>query len=245
VTVRDQLALPFPHEPDYGATEFLGAPSNAAARAWLARTEHWPGGRLALWGEAGCGKTHLLHRWAVETGARLIAGPALRGLPDLPLTGGVAIDDAEGAEECALLHLLNAAAEAALPVLLAGRTAPARWPVRLPDLASRLRSVNAAGIGPAEDDLLRALLARLLSGRQLAVPPPLQEWLLLRLPRTPAAIREAAARLDRAALAAGAGVTRSLAVQVLAGLAVEAPVQKGKNPSAGESAASPCVPSLV
>jgi hypothetical protein len=38
------------------------------------------------------------------------------------------------------------------------------------------------------------------------------------LPRTPAAIREAAARLDDAALASGRAVTRSLAATVLAEL---------------------------
>ena len=56
-------------------------------------------------------------------------------------------------------------------------------------------------IGPAEDELLRGLLARLLAERQLAVAEPLQDWLRLRLPRSQAAIREAVARLDRAALA--------------------------------------------
>jgi hypothetical protein len=40
--------------------------------------------------------------------------------------------------------------------------------------------------------------------------------MLLRLPRHPAALREAAARLDRAALAAGGGVTRTLAEAVVA-----------------------------
>ena len=74
------------------------------------------------------------------------------------------------------------------------------------------------GIAPAEDELLRALLARLLAERQLAVPAAVQDWLLLRLPRTPAAIREAAARLDHAALAAGSRITLALAAGQLADL---------------------------
>jgi chromosomal replication initiation ATPase DnaA len=36
------------------------APSNGAALAWLERTADWPDHRLTLWGEPGCGKTHLL-----------------------------------------------------------------------------------------------------------------------------------------------------------------------------------------
>src|SRR6185312_17541468 len=91
----------------------------------------------------------------------------------------------------------------------------ARWPVRLPDLASRLRAIAAVEIGPPDDSLLRSLLARLLADRQLTVAPAVQDWLLLRLPRTPAALRETVARLDHAALVSGGRVTRALAASVL------------------------------
>ncbi|MBV9786260.1 MAG: chromosomal replication initiator DnaA [Acidisphaera sp.] len=205
-----QLGLPFAHTPAFA--EFLPAPSNEAARRWLTRCAEWPEGRLALWGEAGCGKTHLLHLWA---GAVPLAGPALRGLPEIA-GERLAIDDADACpDEPALLHLLNAAAEAGTPALLAARTPPSRWPVRLADLQSRLRAITAVEIGPPEDALLKALLERLLAERQLPVAPALQEWLLLRLPRTAGAVREAVARLDAAALAAGGGVTRALAASVL------------------------------
>lgn len=215
-----QLALPLPHDPGYAAADFLPAPSNHEARAWLARTAEWPGGRLALWGEGGAGKTHLLHLWAEETGAALLPGPSLRGVP-APPGRALAVDDADAAPEAPLLHLLNAAAEAGRPVLLAGREPPARWGTRLPDLASRLRATASVQVHRAEDDLLRALLARLLSDRQLTLPEGLQDWLALRLPRDAASLREAVARLDRAALAAGGRVTRALAAAVLAGMGEE------------------------
>jgi chromosomal replication initiation ATPase DnaA len=211
-----QLPLPFPHHPTYTAADFLAAPSNEAALAWLERTEQWPEHRLALWGAAGCGKTHLLRLWAGRRGATLLASAARLGLPPVPTSGGIAIDDADAiGEEAGLLHLLNAAREAKLPVVLAARTAPARWPVHLPDLGSRLRAITAVEILPPEEALLRALLLRLLSDRQLAVTPGLQQWLLVRLPRSPAALREAVARLDRAALAAGGAINRAVAARVL------------------------------
>jgi chromosomal replication initiation ATPase DnaA len=224
---QDQPPLPFPRAAPPAAIDFVHAPSNDAALTWLDGIADWPQRRLALWGQAGCGKTHLLHRWTEATGAHYLTGPdlpRLDELPDLPTTAGLGIDDADAmAEEATLLHLLNAAAEARLPVLLAARTPPARWPVRLPDLASRLRAMTAVEILPPDDLLLHALLARLLADLQHRVPQPTQEWLLTRLPRAPGVLREAVARLDRAALDRAArghqgGITRGLARDALADL---------------------------
>jgi chromosomal replication initiation ATPase DnaA len=212
-----QLPMPLPHRPSYGP-DFLPAASNAAARLWLDRMDEWPQRRLALWGEAGSGKTHLLHRWAGQHGAELIGGVAPPDRAVLPARP-IALDDANRcSDEPALLHLLNSRTEAGVAVLLAAREPPARWPVRLPDLASRLRAIQAVRIEPLEDELLRALLARLLAERQLRVPSALQDWLLRRLPRSAAVLREAAARLDAAALAARGPVTRVIAATALADL---------------------------
>jgi len=214
-----QLPLPFLRPGRPPPPVFLRAPSNEAALTWLAHPTDWPQGRLALWGEAGCGKTHLLTDWAAANGAHLFPGtdlPELEDLPDLPSVGGLAIDNADTLKrEQTLLHLLNAAAEARLPVLLAARPPPARWPVRLRDLASRLRAITAVEIGAPEDTLLRALLARLLVDRGQRVLPSVQDWLLQHLPRTPATIREVVERLDRHALARPGGITLPLAREVL------------------------------
>ena len=213
-----QLALPFPHAPHYGAADFLPAASNEEALAWLARPTEWPARRLLIWGEEGVGKTHLLHVFARRQHAAMLDAPSLRGLPG-PVTTNLAIDDADAAaDEAALLHTLNAAAEAGHCVLLSARTPPARWQTRLPDLASRLRATTAVQLRPPEDSLLAALLARLLAERQLSVPPELQDWARLRLARTPAKIRAAASRIDRAALEKGTRVTRQMLQDALAPL---------------------------
>jgi chromosomal replication initiation ATPase DnaA len=239
-----QLALPFAHEPRFRAADLLADPSNAAALAWLARDSEWPQQRLALWGPAGCGKTHLLHVWAARIGGLLLTSPALPREPVLP-ERPVAVDDADTAAERPLLHLLNAWAEAGLPVLLASRTPPARWAVGLPDLASRLRAGTAVEIRPPDDSLLRALLARLLSERQLAVAEPIQDWLLLHLPRTAAAIREAAARLDRAGLVAGRRLSRAVAADVVRDMAEPGVAADYEDFAPMPQAASSAVPCLL
>lgn len=212
-----QFALPLRLPVSSDRADFLEDASNAEALAWLDRPESWPGGRLALFGPAGVGKTHIARATAAARGWRWLDGPALRGLV-APAPGGTVLDDADAvAEERALLHLINLCAERRECLLLVGREAPARWVVALPDLASRLRATTAIGIGRPGDALLGALLAKHFADRQLRVAPEVQAWLLQRLARDAGTLAEAAARLDRAALAAGAAVTRALARAVLSG----------------------------
>ena len=180
-----QLPLPFAETPSYHAEDFLAAPCNALARSWLDRPGNWTNGRMVLWGEPGCGKSFMLHLWAQKTGARILQGGALRGLPASPVSP-IAVDDADTVpEETALLHLLNAAAEAGHPVLLTARLPPARQTLSLPDLGSRLRASLAVEITPPDDALLGALLLRLAAARQLRLSPLLADFLLRHLPRTP------------------------------------------------------------
>lgn len=220
-----QLGLPFPFSPTLTAVDFMVHPSNALAFEFLGATPSWPYGRLALWGAHGCGKSHLLHIWASEHGAEIVTGAELRE-PFWP-EGPLAVDDIDLVpSEPALLHLLNAAAEAKRPVLLTASRPPARLAIRLPDLASRLRSVTVVEIAAPDDDFLATLLARLLSDRQLTVKADVQSWLLTRLPRAPAALREAVARLDQATLAAKSPVTRPLATEVLAEFLLPEPLPR-------------------
>jgi chromosomal replication initiation ATPase DnaA len=218
-----QFLLPFDETPSYAAEDFCEGPSNELARTWLEKPEGWTNGRMVLWGESGCGKTHLLHIWAAAHGAEVHQGPGLRGFsppPDRP----VAVDDADAAaDEPALLHLLNAARESGQPVLLTAGAPPSRQNLVLPDLASRLRGSLAVGIGPADDAMLAALLARLAAARQLSLDFRVQNFLTSRLPRSPAAYREAILRLDRTAMASGAKISRALAASVLADLASPEP----------------------
>jgi|694.fasta_scaffold31126_10 chromosomal replication initiation ATPase DnaA len=211
-----QLALPLPIAASFDARDVIADSSNEAARSWLAKPAVWPLGRLALFGEAGLGKTHLARAAAARFGWRWLDGMGLRGLLP-PAPQGSVVDDADCvADEAALLHLINLCAERGETLLLIGREAPARWPIRLPDLASRLRATQAVSIGAPSDALLCGLLAKFFADRQLRVEPEVQAWLLARLPRNAASLAEAVARLDHAALGMGGRITRPLARLALA-----------------------------
>jgi chromosomal replication initiation ATPase DnaA len=219
-----QLPLPFSPARSFAAADFVPGAANEDARAWISRWPDWPQRRLALWGPAGSGKSHLAAIWRARSGAVLLDGAGLAATPPdaapaLPPPGGaILVEDACAAPQGRpLLHLLNAAAEAGTSVLLTARQPPARWPVALPDLRSRLAAMATAAISAPDEALVEAVLAKLLADRQVSLRPELVSFLALRLPRDFATIHALAAELDRISLAAGRRVTRPLAVAALAG----------------------------
>jgi DnaA regulatory inactivator Hda len=216
-----QLALPLDPRPAYSEADFYPTAGSRRALNWLETSKLWTNGRLLLWGEAGAGKTHLLHIWAGSRGSQVINGAGLQAVP-AAITAPLVIDDADMvADETSLFHTLNAASEAGQPVLLAARQPPSQLAIALADLASRLRASTIIEISPPDDDERAALLARLAASRQLVLNIQVQNFLLTRLPRTSSALIEAVTRLDRAALAHGAKVTRSLAASLLKDIANE------------------------
>lgn len=216
MTIGPQLALRFPHRHGYAVEDFLVTEANQAAWAWIARTADWPEHRLLVWGEPGCGKSHLLSIWAKQTGAIQQNGADLSELPPPPGAAGITIDDADLCQrETALLHLLNICRERRTPVLLSAQQPPSRWTIGLSDLASRLRAMLTVPINRPTDAFLRQLVVRLLTERHLVFAPNLPDWLLRRVQRSPEALRDAVERLDYAALAAKGPITRSLASAAL------------------------------
>lgn len=218
-----QLPLPFLAARSFAEADFVPGAANERARAWIGRWPGWPEGRLVLWGPAGSGKSHLAAIWRRRSGAVAIDGASLAVLapeaaPAMPEdAAAILIEDADAAPQGrALLHLINAAAEAGTSVLMTGRQPPARWQVTLPDLRSRLAAMAAVAIATPDEALVKALLAKLLADRQVSLRPALLGWLALRLPRDFATVQALATGLDRACMAAGRGMTRPIVAAALA-----------------------------
>ncbi len=213
-----QLAFDLGTRSALGAEDFLVSDANAEAVAWIDRWPGWP--VLALTGPAGAGKSHLGRIWQGRSAAATVTLAELAEVRPLDLAArapAFLIDDADGPRpEEQLLHALNAWREQGRSVLLTGREPPARWAVRLPDLASRLAVVPVARLQPPDDALLGALLVKLFHDRQLRPPPAVIGFLLRRMERSHQAAADLVARLDAAALAAGRPLTLALARAVLA-----------------------------
>jgi DnaA regulatory inactivator Hda len=219
---QGQLAFDLGHRPALGRDDFLVAPCNAEAVAWLDRWPAWPAHGLVLYGPPGCGKSHLLAAFAAAheaEGATLLAAADLTTarVPAL-VEGGrlLLVDDLDRlADEAALFHLHNLAREAGRFLVLAAGRPPAHLPIALADLASRLRALPLVGIGAPDDSVLAAVMVKQFADRQLAVAEGVVPYLVGRMERSFAAARALVEALDRASLAEHRAVTVRLAREVM------------------------------
>ncbi len=222
MTAASQLPLGFEHRPALSGEDFLVASCNRDAVAWLDRWPDWPTPALVIHGPAGCGKTHLAEVFLEASGARPVSAEDLRREelpPSLDGARACVVEDAGkllgGGLEEALLHLYNALSESGRHMLLTAPQPPARWPVELPDLRSRLKASAAVAIGLPDDALIAAVMVKLFADRQLRIDPEVVSYAVARVERSFDALRHLVAAVDAAALAARRNITVPLVRQVL------------------------------
>jgi len=213
---NSQLSLDLPIVVSRAADDFLVSTSNRAAVKLIDAWPDWTGNMAILVGPKASGKSHLAAIWRERSKARAL-------LPETPAKqaidgdGHILVDDADRwnrAED--LLHIVNAVREAGRTLLLTGVEAPGNWPVAaLPDLKSRLVAAQSAAIEDPDEALLSAALAKNFADRQIQLDDRVIDYLLPRMPRTFAAAREIAKRMDRLSLAEGRRITVPLARKAL------------------------------
>lgn len=218
-----QIPLDLGHRVALGREDFMIAPCNQDAVAWIDRWPEWPAPALVLSGPAGSGKSHLAAVWKNMARGQWVDASTLhdteagqingRGLP-------LVIDHfdpwiGDRTAETALFHLYNLAKEQSSTMLITMRTAPGQIAFALPDLSSRLRAAPVAEIRPPDDVLLAALLVKLFADRQLSIGTDVLSYVLPRMTRSFSAAHDIVGRADHLALSEKKPVTVPLMRRVL------------------------------
>lgn len=214
-----QLAFDLPHRAALGAEDFLVSQCNLAAVRLVDAWPDWQAPVQALVGPAASGKTHLVRVWQERSGADALDPAALdvSSLDARAPGSSIAVEDADraGFDERTLFHLLNLAVEKRFSVLLTARISPTRWPFDLPDLSSRLSAVPVTEIGAPDEALLRTVMLKHFSDRQLTIEPKVLEFLAVRIDRSLEAAAAAVEAVDQAALRSGRKISRQLVAEAL------------------------------
>jgi len=188
---------------------------NAEAMAMLRRLRTGGERIVYLWGETGCGRSHLLAALAAEAGATWWTASAAVDEPGISL-----VDDVErldGAAQVALFNRINtvrACPDAAC--VAAGPLPPAQLPLR-EDLRTRLAWGLVYQVQPLADEDKVAALRTQAAARGLALGDEVASYLLHHLPRDMRTLAAALDALDALALAQKRALTLPLVRQWLAG----------------------------
>lgn len=214
-----QLTFRWPHSPSFAREDFLAAPSNRDALKAIELWPNWAGRMAILAGPEGSGKSHLGAIWADAAGAVILPGDALdeRSVEACAHARAALIDDADCARraEALLFHLINAALQNDVWLLMTCRAAPDAWGLAVPDLLSRLRLAPIVRLDAPDIELTEAVLFKLFSDRQLQVEPHVISYIALRIERSLGAARALVAALDNEGLTQGRRITRAMASNAL------------------------------
>ena len=201
-----QIALPLGWPPAPRDDAFIVTPANARAAHLLEHHGAWPVRAAVLTGPRKSGRSLL---------ARIFAAKS----------GGSIIDDAERVPEAQIFHAWNEAQANRRPLVIVADALPPAWPVRLPDLASRLAASTHAAIDAPDDALARALFADLFHRRGLDARPDLVDWLASRIERSYVTIQRVVDALDQEVLERRKRLTIPLARTTLVAAGIVTPPQ--------------------
>ncbi|MAZ76079.1 MAG: DNA replication protein [Micavibrio sp.] len=205
----EQIPLDLGNRTALERQDFLVAPCNEDAVAWIDLWPEWPAPCLVLYGPVASGKTHLGAVWAAQSSAVCVKASHINEDFIREIAGmnhHVIIEDGDSLignldGEKGLFHLYNIFKEEGRSIMLTLLEPPVRRTFALPDLASRLRATPSVAIREPDEQLLTAVLVKLFNDKQIRVGAEVLNYILPRIERSFEAVRDLVNEADRQAMA--------------------------------------------
>lgn len=184
----DQIALPLDWPQGGDERRFIIGDANRAAFEHFRTWSLWPVKATMLTGPRRSGRSLLARSFVARVGGRLF-------------------DAAEQHDEEALFHAWNAAQDSGRPLVLVVDDVPPAWPIRLPDLRTRLAVTPVVRIEQPNDLLFGELVQLRFSDRGLHLPAEALRYVVDRVQRDYWTIERLVDAIDRFAIAERARLT--------------------------------------
>jgi chromosomal replication initiation ATPase DnaA len=215
----DQLIFKFPFSKKYYEQDFFVSSNNFSAFKLIEGWPTWPGKWLNIFGDSGSGKTHLAKILEKKINKiKIIESKKINDeiIEDLRNLDCLIIDSYDNdIDEKTLYSILNQSKQSDNYVLINSISSIKNLNFKLNDLKSRINSFLFIGIELPTDDLLRVIISKTLSDKQISINPKVSDFIINNVERSYEKMFKFLKDVDELSLSTGKSININLIKKVL------------------------------
>ena len=215
----DQLTFRFPFSRKYYDQDYYVSSNNYSSFKLIDEWPVWPGKWLNIYGEKGSGKTHLSKILENKIKkSRLISANKINNniILDLNSLDCLIIEDFNNnIDEKLLYTILNHSKQLDNYVLINSLNSIKNLNFNSKDLQSRINSFIFIGIELPTDDILRVIITKNLSDKQINISPKLIDFIINNVDRSYQKMFKFIKEVDELSLSTGKSININLIKKVL------------------------------
>ena len=215
----DQLVFKFPFSKKYYEQDFFVSSNNFSAYKLIEEWPVWPGKWLNIFGSSGSGKTHLAKILKKKINkSKLIEAKNVndKTIKDLSNFDCLIIDSFNNnIDEKLLYSILNQSKQLDNYILINSINSIKNKKFRLKDLKSRMNSFVHIGIELPSDDLLKVIISKMLSDKQININPKITDFIIKNVERSYEKMFKFLKDVDELSLSTGKSININLIKKVL------------------------------
>ena len=215
----DQLIFKFPFSKKYYEQDFYVSSNNFSAFKLIESWPKWPGKWLNIFGTSGSGKTHLAKILEKRINkikiieAKIVNDETIKNLKNLDC---LIIDNFENnVDEKLLYSILNESKQLENYVLINSINSLKNIKFKIADLKSRIDSFLHIGIELPTDDLLKVIISKTLSDKQISINPKTSDFIINNIERSYEKMFKFLKDIDEVSLSTGKSININLIKKVL------------------------------
>ncbi len=216
--MSEQLIFNFPFKKNYLSQDFYVSKNNFNAFRLIESWPKWPSRFVNIFGPEGCGKTHLANILMDKINCILITSRKVdeKLLNKYKTKECLIIDDFKNdINEKLLYSIINMALQDNKYLIISSLISVKKFKVKLKDLNSRFTSFIDIGIDLPTDDLLRVILTKNFSDKQIQISKKNIDYILKNIDRSYKKINLFANSIDNLSLAKAKPINLQLIKKVL------------------------------
>ena len=213
-----QLIFNFPFTTNYFEEDFFVSSSNFEAYKLIETWPKWPSRNINIYGPTGCGKSHLASILKKKINSFFINASDIsnNSLALIKLKECLIIDNYENnIEENLLYTIINQTHQSNQYVIINSDQSINSLEIKLEDLKSRLNSFSKITIDLPTDDLIKVVLTKNFSDKQIQIDNKLIDFILKHINRSYEDIFNFIKKIDELSLSTGKSININLIKKVL------------------------------